>query len=175
MAPHPGNEQPHEEGEAGLLEQDAAVAVGVDAQRAGRVEEDRPAHDPDGEQPAESLATRNQHQHRGDDLDDADEEAERLLPARRAEPIRQDGEEVDRTLVAGQLELLVPEQLVGDPERSRPAEQPQCALETGPMVERGGGYGRYPFLRRKSRRRCGRGAALRDQRSYSTEYMPPPR
>src|SRR6185437_4824284 len=107
---------------AGLFEQHAPIAIGIDPERRDKVKEDRAAHDAEREKRAQRLQRTVEEQDRRSKLGRASADAHDLLIAVKAEPIGEDGKEPYAALVAGEFELQIPDEDESDPSRERPGE-----------------------------------------------------
>src|SRR6266702_128256 len=114
----------------GFLEQNAAVAIGVDAERREHVEEDRAGHDPKRQRGANDLGSRDKEQDRSDELHRAGDDPHELLMTVKAEPVGQGGEEIDTARVAGEFVLKIVDEDIGDERRQRPGNKTENTIAT---------------------------------------------
>src|SRR5229473_7653274 len=112
----------------GLFEQNAAVAIGVDAERREHVEEDRAGHDAEGQRGADDLGGRNEQQDRCGELHRADADAHEFFMTVEAEPVGQDGEQPDTPIIAGKLESEIVDEDIGDERRQRPGSKTENSI-----------------------------------------------
>src|SRR5579859_640045 len=107
---------------ARLLEQDAAVAIGVDAERRGQMEEDGAGHQRDRAETAQPLQPGRQQNDRAQQLAGTGADPHRLLMTMEAQPIGQGREQIDAAGVAQELVLQVPDEDVDHPQCRDPGD-----------------------------------------------------
>src|SRR6266849_6024145 len=120
-----GARHPHR---ASLLEEDAAVAIGIDAERRGEVEEDGAADDAERERRADDLRRRDDEQNRGEKLHAAGADAHEFLVALETEPIGKRREQLDAPRMPEELILEIPDVDVDDECRHCPGNETENLL-----------------------------------------------
>src|SRR5262249_41126493 len=102
---------------AGLLEENAAIAIGIDAERRRAMKEDGAGDDAERQRRSDDLGCRNEEKDRSDQLGRAGADPHHLLIAVKAEPIGQRREKIDAARMPEKFVLQIPDVNIGDQDR----------------------------------------------------------